>query len=161
MIEIQYAKESHAPLLSHISKKAKRHWNYPESYYEIWEDELVITEKYIQINKVFIAVYKSAIVGFYSLLENNDDFYSGDVFVKRGYWLEHMFILPEFHNKGIGKKLIEHMMVYCRNNNIPNVLIFVDPFAKGFYEKVGAIFKYNSESSIPGRKIPVYEIEVE
>jgi maltose O-acetyltransferase len=53
------------------------------------------------------------------------------------------------------------MMFHARNlsdaQGIRSLMIFVDPFARGFYDKLGAVFLYDSPSSIQGRKIPVYQ----
>ena len=78
----------------------------------------------------------------------------------KGYWMEHIFIYPEYITKGVGSVLIEHMKSYCRVNDIRLLTVFVDPFAEGFYKKIGASFKYLSKSNIPDREIPVYEIQV-
>lgn len=43
---------------------------------------------------------------------------------------------------------------------INSLLIFVDTYAKGFYKKTGANFKYYSKSSIPGRSISVYDLKI-
>lgn len=33
---------------------------------------------------------------------------------------------------------------------IQHLLIFADPYAKGFYDKIGAGYLYDSKSSVPG-----------
>lgn len=43
---------------------------------------------------------------------------------------------------------------------IQHLLIFADPYAKGFCDKIGAGFLYDSKSSVPGRMIPVYDLVV-
>jgi hypothetical protein len=50
--------------------------------------------------------------------------------------------LAEYHVPGSG---------ISRTKDIRNLFIFVDPFAKGFYDKIGAGYLYDSMSSIPGR----------
>jgi len=47
----------------------------------------------------------------------------------------------------------------CREKHISPLTVFVDPYAYGFYEKMGAVYRYDSESSIEGRRIPVFEFE--
>jgi GNAT superfamily N-acetyltransferase len=69
-----------------------------------------------------------------------------------------MFILPDFMGQGIGTMLVEHLRQSLKNQRITHFRIFVDPHARGFYEKMGAKFIRDSHSSIPGRKIPVYEM---
>lgn len=72
-----------------------------------------------------------------------------------------MYILPENMGKGIGTKFTTHMKEYLSEKKVDKVLIFVDPKARGFYEKPGAKFLIDSNSSIPGRKIPVYEMKMD
>ena len=159
-IQICKAQNSDDEVLTDISFAAKKHWNYPDSYYDLWRDELTITKDYIQQNIVFKALYLDAVIGFYSITENKDDFYSGDTFVKKGFWLEHMFIKPEYHKLGVGVKLMNHAKQVSTDLGIRDLLIFVDPYAKGFYDKVGAAYLYDSKSSIPGRMIPVYGLKI-
>jgi len=147
-------------LLTEISYSAKRHWNYPESYFQIWKKELTISSDYIRQNIVFKALLGGIIVGFYSIVENREDFYSGEILVGKGFWLEHIFILPEFHHRGIGRFMIEHAKNTALKIGASCFLVFSDPFARGFYERIGARFLYDSKSSIPDRNIPVFEIVI-
>lgn len=158
-IQISKAQNIDAEVLTEISFAAKRHWNYPDSYYDLWRDELTITKEYIQQNIVFEALYLDAVIGFYSITENGIDFYSGDTFVKKEFWLEHLFIKPQYHKLGIGGLMLNHAKQVSRDLGIRDLLIFVDPYAKGFYDKVGATYLYESKSSIPGRLIPVYGLK--
>lgn len=159
-IQISKVQNSDADVLTDISFAAKKHWNYPDSYYDLWRDELTITKEYILQNIVFKALYMDVVIGFYSITENKEDFYSGGTFVKKRFWLEHLFIKPEYHKLGIGVMLMNHAKQVLRDLGITDLLIFVDPYAKGFYDKVGARYLYDSKSSIPGRMIPVYGLKV-
>ncbi|MFC0875676.1 GNAT family N-acetyltransferase [Saccharicrinis sp. FJH2] len=159
-IQIEKAKPSDYSVLTEIAFLAKRHWNYPESYYRIWQDELTVSKDYINQSIVYKALAGEFVVGFYSLSENKSDFYSGDVFVSKGHWLEHLFILPEYHNMGIGTLLMQHAITISKKLGISELLIFVDPYASRFYDKAGAEFLYNSKSSISGRMIPVYRLKI-
>jgi GNAT superfamily N-acetyltransferase len=160
-IEINKAQDTDCDILTEISFAAKRHWNYPENYYDVWKDELTITEDYINHGIVYKAQLGDLILGFYSIVENKSDFYSGETFVKKGFWLEHIFIKPDYHKFGIGRLMINHAKSISKNMGTNNLLIFVDPNAKGFYDKVGADYLYDSKSSIPGRLIPVYDLKVD
>lgn len=145
--------------LTTISFQAKRFWNYPDKYYDIWKDELTITEEYISQNIVYKALISDTIVGFYSIVENKHDKYSGDILLENGYWLEHLFIHPNYMYQGIGTVLLHHAIGLTQKLCTNKLLIFVDPHAKGFYEKNGATFVRESPSSIAHRTIPVYEIQ--
>jgi GNAT superfamily N-acetyltransferase len=160
-IFINRATEKDATILTAIAFAAKRSWNYPEHYYENWKNELTITPSYIIQNLVYNAVMKNSIVGFYSITEVRTDFMAGEVSVKKGFWLEHIFIMPEFHKSGIGRLLTDHAKETARKLEIGELWIFVDPFATGFYEKIGAEYQYESKSSIKNRLIPVYKLKTE
>lgn len=159
-IQIKQAQNIDSDMLAEISFAAKKHWNYPDDYYELWKDELTITKDYINRNIVFKALHQDSIIGFYSIIENETDFYAGETFVKKGFWLEHIFIKPDYHKLGIGLLLINHAKQILKDLEISNLLIFVDPYAKGFYDKVGAEYLCDSKSSIPGRIIPVYGLKI-
>jgi len=159
-IKIIKAQDYDCDILTEISFAAKRHWNYPDRYYDIWKDELTISKDYIKHNIVYKAQFGELILGFYSIVENNSDFYAGETFVKKGFWLEHIFIKPDYHKVGIGRLMIAHVKLISKNIGINDLLIFVDPYAKGFYDKIGAHYLYESKSSIPGRMIPVYDLRV-
>lgn len=158
---IEKALSSDHLLLTEISFAAKRHWNYPAEYMDLWKDELTITSEYIKRTIVYSAKQLDRLIGFYSIVENPADCYSGEIFIQKGFWLEHMFIHPEFHHLGIGRQMIRHMQKIAKNHEIDRLFIFVDPFARGFYDKVGADYRHMSKSSIPGRTIPVYELKIQ
>ncbi|CUH97381.1 hypothetical protein P22_3509 [Propionispora sp. 2/2-37] len=150
--------ESH--ILTDISFAAKRYWNYPKAYFEIWKDELTITPEYIQNNKVCVAEVDGRVVGYFSLVEVKRDFWAGRVFVNAGFWLEHIFIQPEYIGRGIGTQLINYLEAMCRELGVDKVRIFSDPNANGFYDKMSARYLGESPSSIEGRTVSLYELDI-
>ena len=159
-ITIRNAIKSDCNDLTEIAFKAKRYWNYPEEYYERWKQELTITDNYINTNYVRCCLINNQIIGFYSIVYNLQDQFFGEVFVECGYWLDHMFIIPQYHKMGIGLTFINELKMYLKDSlNNSSVYIFVDPNSVGFYNKMGAIFIRESNSSIPGRKIPIYKFQ--
>lgn len=158
-LQIIPAEKHDAEILTSIAFSAKRHWPYPESYFDIWQKELTITCDYIAANTVFKILCNGTVAGFYSIVHNTKEFCSGEVFVQKGFWLEHLFIRPEFQHQGIGRVLTDHAIQVAKSKGVDALLIFVDPYAKGFYAKIGADFLHDSKSSIPGRMIPVYRLK--
>ncbi len=158
-LQIVHAEKPDAAILTNIAFSAKRHWPYPESYYDIWRQELTITQDYIASNTVYKILCDGTVAGFYSIVNNTKDFHSGEVFIQKGFWLEHIFIRPEYHHLGMGRMLILHAKQVAREKGIIELLVFADPYAKGFYDKIGATYLYDSKSSIPGRMIPVYRLK--
>ena len=161
IIRKAYPEES--DILTDISFTSKRYWSYPEEYFEVWKDELTITPGYIQKNLVKIAEYdgeEGKILGYYSIIKNDKDFWAGKVFVMKGYWLEHIFIRPEFIGKGIGTQLIKDVKKTSKKLEIEKIYIFSDPNAKGFYDKIGADYIKESPSSIEGRTVSLFEMKI-
>ena len=61
-IQIRKAQPVDSDLLTEISFDAKKHWNYPDNYYDLWRDELTITKEYIHQNIVFEALYQNSVL---------------------------------------------------------------------------------------------------
>jgi GNAT superfamily N-acetyltransferase len=157
---IRKASVSDSPILTSIAFEAKRTWNYPDHYFETWKNELTISEEYIQAKIVYCIEFNSVYAGFYSLVFNPTDQFFGDVFVEQGWWLDHMFIVPQYQKMGIGTLFMEHLKTICSEMGTTVIRIFVDPNAAGFYEKMGSVKIRSSKSSIPGREIPVYQLHM-
>ncbi|AFM40519.1 putative acetyltransferase [Desulfosporosinus acidiphilus SJ4] len=159
-IIIQRAESKNSPDLTLISFASKRYWNYPEEYFDVWKQELTITPDYIKNNLVYIAEVEGKITGYFSIVEVKGDFRAGKVLVRKGYWLDHLFIRPEFIGEGIGTELISFAVNLCGQKSIGRLFIFSDPNAKGFYEKIGARYIEESASSIQGRSVLLYELVI-
>jgi len=157
---IKKAATSDHDMLTNLSFASKRYWKYDESYISQWHDELTITPLYIKKNIVYILTNDNSIIAYYSLVENKKDLIIDNIDIEKGWWLEHMFILPTYIRKGNGKKLMNHLKNKCRSIKIEKINIFVDPHAVGFYKKMGCTFVRMSQSSIPGRMIPIYSLSI-
>ena len=90
-------------------------------------------------------------------MEVPNEFWAGKVFVKKGFWLEHIFIKPEYIRKGIGTKLMRYVNSICEEKGIDCLNIFSDPNAKGFFNKIGAKYIGESLSSIENRTVSLYQ----
>ncbi|WP_438446071.1 GNAT family N-acetyltransferase [Gorillibacterium sp. sgz5001074] len=157
---IRRALSSDSRILTEISYAAKRVWSYPEEYFRIWEKELTITEEYIENHWVYLADVVGRTAGYYSIGKVDADFWAGRTFVQAGYWLDHVFLDPDYMGRGLGTALMKHAMELCRQEGVRKLYIFSDPNARGFYEKLGAVCLGVSPSSIEGRLIPLFELEV-
>lgn len=156
-LTIRRAKPSDALFLTSISFGAKRYWNYSEEYLETWHDELTITEEYIEENVVFVAQKKDTIIGYCSVTEVEKAYWKGENFIKAGYWLDHIYIRPAYIRSGIGSKLIEELICYCRENDIEDLNILSDPNANGFFDKIEAIYTKDMPSSVEERETCLFE----
>lgn len=160
LFSIRKASKKDAEILTAVAFSAKRHWNYPEEYFQIWTKELTITTEYITKNKVWKMIYRDSIVGFSSIVQFSGSHPELPFTDTNSYCLDHLFIRPEYHHMGFGTKMIQHLQKACIKNNIPHLIVFVDPNATGFYEKMGANYLIDLPSSIPNRNIPVYTLPI-
>jgi len=157
---IRPAKREEARLLTKISMASKGYWNYPNEYFEIWKDELTINADYISKNEIQVFEYKADIIGYYSmsLYENGLDVYGFKIGI--AWWLEHMFIRPEYIGRGVGKKLFHHLRHHCQMKGIDEIGIIADPHSRGFYEKMGCEYQKELPSSIAGRTTPLLVLKI-
>lgn len=144
------------PRLTEIAFSAKRHWGYPEACFRIWEKELTVNDEYLTKARVRSEELDGGLVGFYSILENPAPFRIGEREIGHEFILDHMFIDPEWHGRGIGRAFFRDIDDFLAVRGVGGMCIFVDPHAAGFYEKMGARRICDFPSNIPGRMIPVY-----
>jgi GNAT superfamily N-acetyltransferase len=150
-LQIAQARVEHANLLTEIAISAKRHWNYPERWIELWTPSLTISPSYILQNETWIAIVDTKPVGFYSLHKNSESL-----------WLDNLWVLPDSMGQGIGKKLFKHALERSRVLGVSNLKIEADPNAQSFYEKMGARKVGESHSQVDGqpRILPIMEIDL-
>ena len=154
---IRSAKMEDSEILTRISFESKAYWNYPEEYFEIWKNELTISADYILNNGVFVYENGKSIIGYYSLVNLEQNLEFSGVVIKKGFWLDHMFIDPQCIGKGIGTKLFDHFKERCITQNIQQVGILADPNTRGFYEKMGCKYIREYPSAIKGRTTSLLE----
>ena len=135
----------YASILTDITIAAKRHWNYPEKWIQLWIPE------YIAENEVWLAEVDDVIAAYYSLKQDVE-----------GLWLENLWVLPEYMGQGIGRQLFEHALERSRARGEPVLKIEADPNAQSFYEKMGAqrVGQHQYELDSHLRILPIMEINL-
>ncbi len=157
---IRSAKSNESTVLTEISFAAKKYWNYPKEYFEIWKNELTISVDYLLTNDVFVFEKNSAIIGFYSIVELKNDIELSGITIAKGFWLEHMFLKPDHIGHGIGTMLFDHLQERCITRGIGELKILADPNARGFYEKMGCTYQGEYPSTIKERTTPLLHLDV-
>jgi GNAT superfamily N-acetyltransferase len=151
MDRIRQAEAPDAPALTAIAQTAKRHWGYPEPWLEAWIPALTITPEYLAAHKVLVAERDGVPVGFAGLSDAGT------------HWeLDHLWVLPECHGHGLGRRLLEAVLEEARVRR-PGVLrIEADPFAVDFYQHCGARQVGTVPAPVLGtlRELPLLEIAV-
>ena len=150
-MKIELARAEHASELTEIAISAKRHWNYPDRWIELWTPSLTISTDYILQNETWMAVVNVTPIGFYSLHRDDEIL-----------WLDNLWVLPDFMRQGIGKKLFRHAVERSRVLDVPILKIEADPNAQSFYEKMGAYKVGESRNQVDDqpRILPIMEINL-
>jgi predicted N-acetyltransferase YhbS len=141
-----------ADALTDLAHRAKAHWGYSASWMREWDAQLTILPGYIDMHAVWVAERDGVIVGMCALED-------------RGLrWiLEHVWVEPSLHRSGIGRALVLKALDIARSRQARTVELLSDPFATGFYEKLGARRAGDVAAPMPGardRLLPRYEFEL-
>lgn len=159
-IIIRSAKPQEANILTVLARSSNRFWEYPEEYHAKWDRELQMLPSHITQNMVYVAEHADEIIGYYSIVHIKRDCQIGNRLVNKGYWLENLFVLPEYIGKGCGSALIQHAKLLCREKGGEELHVFVEPYSKGFYDRMGGRLIRQSPTEFTGRVIPVYLLPI-
>ena len=145
-IEIRRATPADSARATELARAAKAHWGYPAEWLEAWEDDLVVTADGIQRHTTFVASMDDAVVGVCQLQQSDDH-----------AMLEHVWVDPRCHRRGVGRALVEHARDHARGV----IAIVADPNAEEFYVKLGARRVGVVPAPMPGapeRSLPLMEL---
>ena len=150
-LEVRRATPDQAEALTQIAFAAKRYWDYPERWIQIWSSILTISEKFIEKHPTYLANVEGKPVGFYAISIEKDKAI-----------LEHLWILPGYMGQGIGKALFQDAFEQCEESGVHTLEIESDPNAQGFYERMGARKVSEKVGEVDGlqRVLPVLEIVI-
>ena len=147
--QIRAPRASDAKALSDLAQRAKAHWGYPSEWLRLWNGELTISGDYLLAHRSFVAESGGKRVGL-CVLEI------------RGTQAElgHVWVAPECHRQGIGTALVARALEAAAKAGVKRVEILSDPFAEGFYVRLGARKLRDHAAPMPGaldRTMPVME----
>ena len=148
-MNIRRARNDDADALSDLAHRAKAHWGYPQAWMREWDAQLTIIPGYLELHDVFVAEQAGRIVGMCALEDRHDRWH-----------LEHVWVEPREHGRGVGRALVLHALDEARRRHDGNVELFADPYASGFYERLGARRAGDVPAPMPGAKnrtLPKYE----
>ncbi len=142
-----------AEYLSELALRSKAHWGYSDAFIEACRAELSYSPSQIEDTPVdfVVAMADDAVAGFYVLKE----------LMANEFELEALFVEPAWIGQGIGRALLEHAKSAVAQRGGKSIVIQGDPHAEGFYRSVGGVLTgYRLSESIPGRKLPVFSIDL-
>ena len=151
-LEIRRAAPVDAARLTAIARAAKAHWRDPAAWLTAWEPVLTITPDYLRREIVFVGAREGEPIGFYALEARGDR-----------WSLEHMWVGPGEHGRGSGRQLFVHALGTVRALRPGVLVIESDPFAAGFYLRMGARQTGAVAAPMdgaPDRRLPVFEVNI-
>ncbi|NNF46386.1 MAG: GNAT family N-acetyltransferase [Desulfofustis sp.] len=152
--KIRRALPEEAARLTELSFASKAYWQYPQSYYRRWQQELTITADFIDTHNVYVCDDGSSPCGFYSLVILHEALHVSGLVLAAGVCLEHMFVHPDNIGQGVGTILFNHMCQLVEEGGNSLIHLLADPHALLFYEKMGCVYQGECSSTIPGRTTP-------
>jgi len=151
-MKITRAEAKDACALTEIAFAAKRHWGYPEKWIDGWRQLLTIQPELIASHETYVAMLEGRAAGFYVLQPDGGG----------GLQLLHLWILPEFMRRGIGRSLFLHAAQRAGYLGYESLEIESDPNAAGFYERMGARRAGSIVSHIENqpRELPIFVYQI-
>jgi ribosomal protein S18 acetylase RimI-like enzyme len=139
-----------AEAISALAVRSKAHWGYTAEQMSVFTRELVLSPAAVTEHRAHVIADDDGIVGFYTLLRRDDDEAE----------LEHIFVDPTCLRRGLGAMLLRHACLVANRLAFRRLVTQSDPNAAGFYEAMGARFERLTTSSIEGRTIPVFSLDL-
>ncbi|MBM7035055.1 GNAT family N-acetyltransferase [Vibrio ulleungensis] len=144
------ATEHDIPEINTVITDAKRSWGYSDAMMALWLPDLLIDPSALTVRHFWVAVERQQIVGVVSLSASKPF----------SFELEDCWVSPSCQGMGVGRKLMDFVLLWSKQHNGKKLTIVADPNALGFYEKMGAR-QIATKASIPsGRLLPVLQLEI-
>ncbi len=131
--------------LRQLEIASKACWGYPD---ERFAKVISMAPDYIQKHEVWVVEETSEIAGFYGLIHH------GEVCE-----LDHLWLLPPYIGKGLGRQLFEHALQRARLACALRVEWQAEPNATGFYKRMGGRY-LRTETGLLGTPIQVLGMEL-
>lgn len=128
-------------ILSELAHTSKAHWGYPSEWISLWKEDLTVLPEKLEEWTVLVIEVSGKPVGFGAIDQQNDI-----------AEIEHLWILPKMMGLGLGKKLLDALIV---DFDGVSITVTSDPNAAPFYEKMGFVFSHEEEGMPKGRTLPV------
>ena len=147
-VRIRLAKPAEAEELTDIAWRSKGYWDYPSEVMSRFRGLLTIKQDFVEANPTYLIEHDDTgeKLGFYALEKKNG-----------GWWLRHMWVLPEEIGTGLGGKLFLHACEIAETMGAEELNIL----SEEFYIHMGAERAGETEcKEIPGWTQPVLRIKL-
>lgn len=152
-VRIRDGRPTEADALSALARRAKGSWGYPEEWLSEWESELRFAPATFVEWVVLVAEIGEDVVGV-AAVSKDEEGDEGEI--------EHLWVEPECHGRGVGAALVLECMERARGWGIELLRVRSDPQARRFYERLGATYRGEVPAPVLGqaRTLPLLHLEV-
>lgn len=126
-MNIRRARPAESEELSALAVSAKALWGYSQRQLALWSDELGLSRESIVSEPTFVAEERSRLVGVAQL----------DTRVLP-WAVQCLWVDPSSVRRGVGTRLIRHLLACARANGQSTLCVDSDPNAEAFYLGLGA-----------------------
>jgi N-acetylglutamate synthase-like GNAT family acetyltransferase len=147
---LRSARPDEAEVLTELVMRSKAHWGYSDEFMESCRKELTIRADDVLASRMTVAEAEGRVVAVATLEGEPPDGELGSLFVD-----------PGMIGKGVGRRLLQHMLETARGIGIRTVVLDADPHAEPFYEVMGFVrVGVVPSGSIPGRTLNRYALDL-
>lgn len=149
---IRDARPDECEALSKLCLRSKAHWGYDADFMQACAPYLRVTSDCIMAGHSFVALDREdRVIGVAQI-------HPGDA--ENGN-LDLLFVDPDQMGTGAGRILFQEAAHRLREAGETAMTILSDPEARGFYERMGAVFIKDRPSDVfEGRKLPWLEMKL-
>jgi GNAT superfamily N-acetyltransferase len=149
-VTVRRAKTEEANALTRLCLRSKAHWGYDAAFIERSTPALTVTTAMIAAGSVLVAEDAAGIALGVAAIAATP---------RAGrFELSLLFVDPAALRGGVGRALFGAVTRTLRDAGAESLTILSDPFALGFYERLGAVRVGDAPSgAIPGRRLPLLE----
>ncbi len=145
------AEQKDLDALNDLLKISKGYWGYPDSFMTAFMKNLSLTADVFETSTIVMVYIDDKLGGFYSFTQNED----------QEIELAHFYLHPDFMGQGWGRKIWNFACETAHQNGWKEFLVWSDPNANEFYEKMGCkLTRFQRSSLEDDRYQAVYKARV-
>ena len=138
-------------MINDLILRAKGSWGYTSEQLDLWKADLNVTKADVVARYFFLGKITGRTILLYSLSEQSS----------KSCELEDCWVDPDFRGNGFGRAIFDDIGIQMKRRGWQSMRIVSDPFAAGFYRKMGAAQIGETPSKPKGRFLPVFEWQAE
>jgi N-acetylglutamate synthase-like GNAT family acetyltransferase len=149
---IQLATQQNLEFLNDIMQCSKAYWGYDADFMKTFIKNFGLTSDYIDQKNTFVASSDNGTIGFYSFSITSDNQLE----------LDNFFLHPNYIGKGFGREMWNYCTAMAKNYNVPSFVLWSDPNAEKFYQRMGCIKIGERQSPMmPNRYPSIFRYELQ